>query len=693
MAIIDFNNFPRQQILEEPRPSDPFPQDAFRRAMFDQNFVIQGDINPDGKIHRFGPKKENWYVFHGDGIPAGAFGSWKTGDSFDWCSKNEIQMTAEETYAYRVRLDAIKAEREAEQKKQREDAAREAEKVWREAQPLEAHPYLTRKGVKSHGLKIHRGAVLIPLTDTAGAVLSYQTIGPDGSKYFLQGGQKKGLFFRIPGEGKKIAIVEGYATGATVHELTGWETIVAFDAGNLEPVAKAIRQASPSAEIVIAADDDHATPGNPGHTKAKEAAGCIGATVLLPSFRDHTGKSDWNDLMQAEGMDEARRQLISKAKVGIDFSEWEYTRYTGPAPRQEYLVDGILARGCAILMAAAGGAGKGLVELDLALKVATDPDIMFPTGPDLNSPLTAFGGEIKVHGKVLGVFAEDDVNEIHRRLESLGRVPDHQIRLVPLPDIKGPMPLFVPGKSGPEVTKAWDEMVDQVKEFQPVLVILDPLAAFAMVDINADPCAAMFVMMNLAHLAKESGACVLVAHHMAKTKIRVSTAEDARVLVRGSTGIVDGVRGCYVFWRADDAETKQVCRLAGLEFELDRVWKGCLCKANYRGDKSIKTYLRNAFGLLEVVDDRIRGPKISEVRESRELLIAAIESAAATDNHFYHSGRNGIFERKYELPAELQQLSRHELEGIIQSLLSSKTIGKLSINGKTTPKLIVSRNK
>ena len=62
-------------------------------------------------------------------------------------------------------------------------------------------------------------------------------------------------------------MAEGFATAATVHEATGSAVAVAFNANNLKPVAIALRAKFPSLEMVICADDDHLTEGNPGITK------------------------------------------------------------------------------------------------------------------------------------------------------------------------------------------------------------------------------------------------------------------------------------------------------------------------------------------------------------------------------------------------------------------------------------------
>ena len=69
-----------------------------------------------------------------------------------------------------------------------------------------------------------------------------------------------------------IIIAEGYATAATLHEVTGHCAVMAVDAGNLRPVAEALRALYPSTRLVVAADNDRHTEGNPGVKKATAAA-------------------------------------------------------------------------------------------------------------------------------------------------------------------------------------------------------------------------------------------------------------------------------------------------------------------------------------------------------------------------------------------------------------------------------------
>jgi uncharacterized protein (DUF927 family) len=148
-----------------------------------------------------------------------------------------------------------------------------------------------------------------------------QFIHPDGTKRFKTGGKKKGCFFGINSEkgisNDLIFIAEGYATAASIREATGYAVAVAFDAGNLESVARAMRKMKPDARLIICADDDHLTEGHPGFTKAKAAAGTVGGYVAIPVFgADRPDKAtDFNDLHTLKGI-EAVKSCIDAAKAG-----------------------------------------------------------------------------------------------------------------------------------------------------------------------------------------------------------------------------------------------------------------------------------------------------------------------------------------------------------------------------------------
>ena len=224
-------------------------------------------------------------------------------------------MTQAERSAHHQRMQAIAQQREADKAQRQQDAATAAAQRWEAALPAPAdHPYLVRKGIGPHGIKAEGEALLIPLRDASTTLHSLQAIGPEGDKRFQPGGRIKGCYFGI-GKPKGVLIVcEGFATGASIHEATGHAVAVAFNAGNLREVAQALHSKYPKLRLILASDDDAYTDGNPGITKATEAARAVGGYLTKPNFSEQrsAAETDFNDLHQYHGL-EAVRACIDKA--------------------------------------------------------------------------------------------------------------------------------------------------------------------------------------------------------------------------------------------------------------------------------------------------------------------------------------------------------------------------------------------
>ena len=291
--------------------SDPI--EHFRLAIAAAGLTVPDDIHADGAIHRFSTNgrrgdDSGWYSLHTDGTPAGAFGCWRAGLQSTWCAKSDNAMTDAEREAHRQRIKAMKAQREADTLATQQVASESAAALWAKADTATAHPYLTFKGIKPHGVKVFGDKLLIPMRDTAGTLHSLQTIAPDGDKRFHPGGRVKGCYHSLGKPAGVLVICEGYATGASIHECTGHAVAVAFNAGNLEAVALALHAKYPAIKIIVAADDDHLTDGNPGMTKATAAAQTVGGFLAVPVFPAGRPEkaTDFNDLHQLAGADAVR---------------------------------------------------------------------------------------------------------------------------------------------------------------------------------------------------------------------------------------------------------------------------------------------------------------------------------------------------------------------------------------------------
>ena len=270
------------------------PSDSFLMALASAGLAMhKGPLVADGLLHRYqveGDKsgsKNGWYVLHLDEKPFGAFGSWKSGLSETWTASAFNTMTEAERKAMAVRMAEAKRARDAEQAAVHASARSRSASLWDKAQPaINNHAYLVNKMVPAYGIRLLRKQLVIPLRDVEGTLHSLQFIGEDGRKTFLTGGRKRGCYFSIGKPDAALCICEGYATAATIFEATGHATACAFDAGNLEPVARALRGKFPRLRLILCADNDTETEGNPGLRHAEAAARAVGGFLAYPSFNE-----------------------------------------------------------------------------------------------------------------------------------------------------------------------------------------------------------------------------------------------------------------------------------------------------------------------------------------------------------------------------------------------------------------------
>ena len=252
----------------------------------------------------------------------------------------------------KAQADARRAasEREqAERNTRQREAAKEAARQWALASEAGESPYLVRKGVRGHGVRYGPGAVLlVPMCDAAGELWNVQSIKPakpsDGGpdKLFLKGGKKTGLMHwcGVPNDAPALLVAEGYATAASLHEATGLPVCVAFDAGNLAHVVRALRGRYRGARVLVCGDDDRATEArtgrNPGREKATEAAKLVHGVPVFPAGLPEGPMSDFNDMHAHAGLDAVRElieQALQAAESAASTQTLDRAKKTAPAAR------------------------------------------------------------------------------------------------------------------------------------------------------------------------------------------------------------------------------------------------------------------------------------------------------------------------------------------------------------------------
>ena len=370
--------------------------DQFRQAIEAAGLTAPDRIVADGKLHRFASNgaphdDAGWYVLHDDGVPAGMFGCWRSSVSQTWCGKSDQQLTEAERTEHRRRVNAAKQQREADEQLRQLSAAATAKTLWDMAVPASAeHPYLKRKGVQPHGLHVSDDNRLIVPVLINDAISSVQFINENGDKRFLPGGAVKGGAYLIGDLSKTTAILvaEGFATGASLHEATGFPVVVAYNAGNLLPVAQQVRQAYPHASIVLCADNDCHADGttNIGRLAATAAAMAIRGLVATPETIDHHA-TDWNDVHVQRGLEAVRAgidgalsegnpAMDTTTSPGLEAAVLEYRQLVALdlPERKRHLA--WLPEGGNVMVYAMRGVGKTWFSLGLAASLVSGADFL-----------------------------------------------------------------------------------------------------------------------------------------------------------------------------------------------------------------------------------------------------------------------------------------------------------------------------
>lgn len=303
------------------------------------------------RVEGMGREKRGWYklfympVDGGDELIVGSYGIWQGDDNgsikVELPKLNRQRLTPDQVAALKARMAADRKAADEELARQHARAAERASRWWAQCScEASANAYLQRKGLppgQLFGARVSReGNLVVPIADAKGRVWGLQCIYADPAvkaakgrdkDYSPPGLKKQGHWHMIglAGRGSVILLAEGFATGASLHLATGLPVAVAFDAGNLLHVAKALAAKYRGAKILVCADDDWVqkckacsefTPvdgatcracgqphgrDNPGVTAANAAAIAVSGAWVKPVFptqrpADRKGATDFNDL-------------------------------------------------------------------------------------------------------------------------------------------------------------------------------------------------------------------------------------------------------------------------------------------------------------------------------------------------------------------------------------------------------------
>ncbi|MBQ9565658.1 MAG: AAA family ATPase [Synergistaceae bacterium] len=522
------------------------PERQARDAILEAIGAVPEEVAFDGNFHRFkiegdrGTEKSGWYILYGNGLPAGAFGSWRSGETFRWHAARTEPLSDVERTALEETYRLAQEERDARIKERHAKAAETCGEIWKRAPGADDnHPYLQRKKVKNHGLRVTGDGRLIMPVYVGTELTSLQYIRPDGQKEFHYGGKVSGGYFRIPASSSSLSqarfVAEGYATAASVHEATGCEVWVGLNAGNLVKVGKFLRENMPEADIVFVGDNDRNGTGQKAATEAAEAI--RGRVIIPPDFGDANDYANDGKDLRTLLLGTQRRHWI------FPFSEFRKQ----PQPIKWLIKGWIQAKGLHMVFGPSG-VGKSFSVIDMAASIAC---------PEIE---TWHGFKVK-HGPVLYLAGEGYLG-LKQRIVGWGAHKGVE-------DI----PLFLSEEARDLNTQeGLRDTIDEIRSYEtePCLIIVDTLNRFMAGDENK----AVDVKTMLdacAVLQREFNGAVCLVHH-------TGVSENAQDRARGSSawrGAMDieiqvkGDSDSYV--TLNQTKNKDAERQKPLDFEMFKV--------------------------------------------------------------------------------------------------------------------------
>lgn len=366
-------------------------------------------------------------------------------------------------------------------------------------------------------------------------------------------------------------------------------------------------------------------------------------------------------------------QQVARDDLGL--LKWTTNRIpTGEPPRQRFVARSLIPIGAPSILIADGSVGKTQLALDLAVKMATRK-----SGEELSwlgEPLT----DDALGGRAIVLTAEDDENDIWRRLHGLfpcGRYRSNdRVIVLPLIAAGGAFPFVVTGPNRKPIPS--NELLGLLDAMQRVpdvrLVVVDPIAPFMHDDENAAHIVNAFYQSITPVVCKKMNAALLFTHHIRKTE-EIETVDDMKGAARGSGAIINNVRQALGVWRAP--HYAKALRLLGEPIKRNKLFRTAVLKSNSPDTfDEIKTLVRRESGAIEDVTNQVRKVFEGQDEEFRAWLVFGIKKAAEAQRPFTKSDKNGVFERRHDLPTALAGLQREKLRALVDDLLARALIAK-----------------
>lgn len=328
-----------------------------------------------------------------------------------------------------------------------------------------------------------------------------------------------------------------------------------------------------------------------------------------------------------------------------------------PPPQRRWLLNDFLPLGVVGMIVAPGGTGKSMFSLQLGASLAC------------GEPLANFW-KVGEQGSSLLLFAEEDVTELHRRVNNIATQIFQQsatatellkahLFVKSMVGLDTLMTRSAPGKDT-EATEFADRLIMSAKQIPDLkLILIDPASRFRGGVENSAEDTTRFVQ-QLERVSQATGATVLVLHHVNKGS---SQAEEASSNAsRGSSALTDGVRWQMNLAKPNSKEAKTL----GINGDMrHRRLIAAVTKNNYGPPQADVLLARGEGGYLSVCAAQM-------IVDPLKNLIDLITFEEALGNEYSAN----TFEKKFGGIDGPLKIGKVALRDIIRSAIKSQRIHK-----------------
>ena len=262
------------------------------------------------------------------------------------------------------------------------------------------------------------------------------------------------------------------------------------------------------------------------------------------------------------------------------------------------------------------------------------------------------------------------------------------MRIVSLPNVGGVFPILQSVHGELTTSEEFERIYEQILHMSNLkLIIFDPLASFVHADVNSDPASGAALTGLMSKMGSETGASIMMCHHMTKVKddTVISTPEQARNLIRGTSALVDGVRCAFTLWQLDEGSAKKRCKELNIDYQRNRCFDGAVVKSNGPANRTIRRFVRDInTGLLVDRTEDIEQLNIGTNRDLRKnVLFNWIRDCEYGGQALcQQGGADSLMMRMDDsnAPQELFGLSQRVLDGIVRELITDGRVDKYSFS-------------